>query len=96
MKKQFTNANCGYGAPLGRREYGLVSDCPEHSIRLFKVRLIGDYDDGGAYWGASISIGWLYCARSGNTYRRFVRANSRTHARELLRIPNAMLIRGTV
>lgn len=87
MKKQFVNVDCAHGAPMGRAEYGIAPDCLPKSIRLFKVAL----DSGGAYWGASIAVGYLYCARYGNTYRAFTRANSREHAARLLRIPADLL-----
>jgi len=94
MGTQFVNIDCSRGAPMGRAEYGIASDCPPKSIRLFKVRLFGDYDDGGAYWGASIAVGYLYCARYGTTYRRFTRAYSREHAAKLMRIDRTLLIIG--
>jgi hypothetical protein len=63
-------------------------------IYLFRVRLNGDYDDGGAYWGGTPAKS-LYCARTsdGCTYRAFVRANSRKEAAQLLEIPNRKLIK---
>lgn len=91
MKKQFLPADCSRGAPMGRYPYGIASDCPPHSIRLFCIRLRGDYDDGGVYWGGGPESGRLYCARFGNTYRSFIRAASRAEAAATLRIPRAQL-----
>lgn len=89
--KQFPLVNCSRGAPMGRAEYYLPNDpdnLPARSVSVFRVRLSGDYDDGGAYWGCeSHGIG-LYCARSDNgEYRRFVRAASRAKAISALEIP---------
>jgi len=55
--KQFQDVSCKYGAPMGRTE--ALNDF-SGKIRCFKVKFVdGDYDDGGAYWGGSLS---LYCA----------------------------------
>ena len=93
--KQFLNVDCSRGAPMGRYPYGIPSDCPPHSIRLFLVRLSGDYDDGGAYWGGGYPALYcaLYCARYGDTYRAFTRAKSRSEAARALRIPQELLAR---
>lgn len=60
-----------YGAPLGRREY--VTD-PGATVYLQKVQMVdGDYDAGGAYWGAGPSP--LYCAlNEADTVLLFIRA----------------------
>lgn len=79
------------GAPMGRYPYGIPSDCPPKSIRLFKVNLYSDYDDGGAYWGEGFDCGPLYCARFGDTYRAFIRARHRIEAASRLRIPEDKL-----
>jgi hypothetical protein len=91
MRRQFIDVDCRFGAPMGRHEYGLASDCPLKSIRLFKVNLLGDYDDGGAYWGGGLGTDPLYCARYGNTYRQFVRAYTRAHAAQILKIKDEQL-----
>lgn len=91
MTKQFGIVDYRYGAPMGRRSYGDASLCADRSIHLFRVRMVGDYDDGGAYWGAGVS---LYCARdTAGTYRNFARAASRTDAALLLCLPSKKLIR---
>jgi hypothetical protein len=94
MKKQFGPVNNQYGAPMGRLTWGLISDCDPKSVRLFKVKLDrGGYDDGGAYWGSSLSVGPLYCAMDDGAYRAFIRAYSREHARTLLKIsPDYLMI----
>ena len=93
--KQFDDAPGTYGAPMGRAEYGTVENCEDRSIELFRVRLLGDYDDGGAYWGGGRGTLPLYCARSRDgSYRQFVRAISRSRAAEDLEIPNKKLLRG--
>lgn len=51
------NVSSRYGAPMGRRSY------PKElsgRLRLQRVVLRGDYDQGGAYWGAG--GGPLWCA----------------------------------
>jgi hypothetical protein len=87
--KQFEPVSCAYGAPMGRYSIGEPSSCPPSSISLFRVDLLGDYDDGGAYWGGYPSAP-LYCAR-GPDYRAFARASSRSAAARLLRIPSVAL-----
>lgn len=95
--KQFDDANCSRGAPLGRSSYGKAEDCQDRSIALFRVRFVdGDYDDGGAYWGGGIESGPLYCARFGDTYRAFIRARNRIEAASRLRVPEGKLLRGSV
>lgn len=89
MAKQFPNVPHKYSAPMGRPSFGT----PEQAagkIRLFRIRLVdGDYDDGGAYWGAPED---LYCARDAHgTYQQVVRAVSREAARITLGIPASKL-----
>ena len=93
--KQFDDVPGTYGAPMGRAEYGIIENCEDGSIELFRVRLLGDYDDGGAYWGGGFGTNPLYCARTRDgSYRQFVRAISRSRAAEDLEIPNKKLLRG--
>lgn len=64
------------GANQGRPSSRLA---PAGRCRLFKVRLHGDYDDGGAYWGGSNSV---YCLRElvfGGEVREWFR-NAKTRA----------------
>ena len=74
MGKQFDNANCATGSPMGRKEW---RDAPTvaRSVRVFRVRIDSQgYDDGGAYWGTGKP---LFCATDGQNYRMFARADSR-------------------
>ena len=78
------------GAIMGR-----CDDLPETAdenepwpkFRLFRMKMIdGDYDQGGAYWGAgNEQTGFMYraCDPDG-TWNIFVRAKSREDARALL------------
>jgi hypothetical protein len=98
MRKQFESVSCAYGAPMGRYTCGTATDCPDSSISLFRVNLLGDYDDGGAYWGSGIGTKPLYCARYESPdakpierYRQFVRALDRHDAAVKLNIPAAKL-----
>jgi hypothetical protein len=94
MTKQFIPVDCSRGAPMGRAEYGTATECEPRTVRVFKVRLDGDYDDGGAYWGCNSFGAYLYCATDGADYRAFVRATSRADAIIRLGIPCDRLIRG--
>jgi len=93
MGKQFSNVSSKYGAPMGRPATG---DAPKGKVSLFQVRLDGDYDDGGAYWGGRPSAP-LYCARgeavNGDEYQRFVRAHSHAKAAETLGLTASQLLR---
>lgn len=96
MGKQFEMCDVSRGAPMGRSDYGLIQNCEERDIRLFKVELdSGGYDDGGAYWGSRQYGQPLYCAISqSGEYRHFIDAFSRSHAALLLRIPLDLLKQG--
>jgi hypothetical protein len=77
---------------MGRAEYGAPADCTPGSVSVFKVRLDGDYDDGGAYWGSAAPGTALYCARDTNhRYQAFIRAVSRADAIEHLGVPTQAL-----
>jgi hypothetical protein len=82
---QLDKVDCSRGAPMGRRSVGDVNDCADGTISLFKVRLNGDYDDGGAYWGGYPAKD-LYCARFDSHYVAFARAYSRHEAAGMLGI----------
>lgn len=88
MGRQFPVVASARGAPMGRCVYGQAMD--GQRIRLFKVRLdTGGYDDGGAYWGLGRQ---LYCAESDDgEYRRFVRADSRADAAEILDVTGLLI-----
>lgn len=74
------------GADMGRRnQLPDVTDVPVR-LRLQKMRMEdGDYDQGGAYWGANINhkIGDMYAAWGewGTQVRVFVRAHDRDEAK---------------
>jgi len=92
---QMPKVNCSHGAPMGRREYGLIQNCERGTVLLFKVELdSGGYDDGGAYWGLRSVGRTLYCATDNAEYCRFVDAFSRSHAALLLNIEPEQLKRG--
>lgn len=75
---QFTNVSAKFGAPMGRRA---ILDNPEATVTVFKVNMVdGDYDDGGAYWGAGNENESLYCAR-GDGFMDFTRAKNAIEAR---------------
>lgn len=91
MVKQFDDANCKYGAPMGRRDDGYLETTIPRSVRLFRVKLdSGGYDDGGAYWGIGAP---LWCAIDDDGNRQFVRAYSRARAALELNIPDNALKR---
>lgn len=85
MTKQFSDVSCRFGAPMGRRDYGDIENCPKFSLNVFLVKMVdGDYDDGGAYWGGGGTP--LYCVRTVEGVKEefevqhFVRARSRLEA----------------
>lgn len=102
---KMSKVNSQYGAPMGRRSFGLIQNCEPRTVRLFRVNLDqGGYDDGGAYWGTGEPI---YCATDtpdlsrniGTTslhssYFDTVRASNRAHACLLLGIEREQLKQG--
>lgn len=94
--KQFPTVATGYGASMGRHEFGIPS--LEDKCRLFKMRLnSGGYDDGGAYWGSrqyGESLFCLECKDGG--IRRFYTAKNRkiAFAMALEQFPELVLING--
>lgn len=86
-----------YGANMGRAD--TLPDDPALPVLLHlnQMRMInyGDYDSGGAYWGAgNARIGFMYCAEAENT-RLFIRAVDRQHAKAqiIARLPHARFYR---
>ena len=80
MGKQFSDVNCRYGAPMGRR--GSPPDGEvTGKVRLYQVNIdSGGYDDGGAYWGLGPPT--LYCAEQEHSrLLSFFRARSRNDAK---------------
>jgi hypothetical protein len=65
-----------YGASMGRRSISLdkMMEAETDRLSLSRVRLSGDYDAGGAYWGA-VDGSYLWCVYNGATgethYKRF-------------------------
>lgn len=72
MPSQYTNVNSRYGAPMGRRN--ALPDGPTKLHLVERVRMVdGDYDPGGAYWGAGFGVAPLYVAWDENGTQIFVR-----------------------
>lgn len=92
---QFDKVNCSRGAPMGRHEFGHVNEVAGKSIALFRVRLQGDYDDGGAYWGCESRGEKLYCARS-EVFCKFTRAPDRLQAMKNFGLQNLHLKRAGI
>ncbi len=89
---QLPAVNCKYGAPMGRASYGLIQNCEDRTVRLFRLNIDqGGYDDGGAYWGLGEPI---YVATNDAEYFETVRASNRHHAALLLNIEQAQLKNG--
>ncbi len=58
IKRVIPEANCKYGAPMGRRSYGVDPNtvvANEKEIKVYDKRVpmsdCGAYDAGSAYWG---------------------------------------------
>lgn len=86
--QQFANVSAKYGAPMGRQQ---IFDNPDATVTVFKVRLVdGDYDDGGAYWGAGNKGESIYCAR-GDGFMAFTRAKNAIEARDYFESENCQL-----
>lgn len=70
-----------YGAPMGRKTFGLVIE-PGVRLNLHRVYLdAGGYDRGGAYWGLGMPI-YTYGNGAGWGY---LRASSRDAAKAIIR-----------
>lgn len=84
MSAPEAKVSCKYGAPMGRgRELPLLG-----KVSLRKVRLNGDYDQGGAYWGYSPGSE-LYYAEGSLGWYTYVRAPDRASAKSDLAIEMA-------
>ena len=85
--KKLSNVSCKYGAPMGRRNSIPDDIIPSSKLYLEKMRLNGDYDKGGAYWGYTQNS-YIYRA-TGSTLTEeieiFTRAANRQEAKENLR-----------
>lgn len=87
MKTKLSNVFCEFGAPMGRRNSIPDDIIPSNKLYLEKMRLNGDYDKGGAYWGYTPNS-YIYRATGSTlTYEIeiFTRASSRQEAKENLR-----------
>jgi len=85
---QMPKVNTMYGAPMGRSE---SHGEPSGKVHLVRVYLdSGGYDNGGAYWGLGDP---LYLAYDDGDLYVFVRATSRTLAKEALDITDAKYYR---
>lgn len=87
MKTKLSNVSCKFGAPMGRCNSIPDDIIPSNKLYLEKMRLNGDYDKGGAYWGYTPNS-YIYRATGSTlTYgiEIFTRASSRQEAKENLR-----------
>lgn len=99
MKLKLSKAYSERGADMGRPNV-LPSDPDIANPKLYlrRLKLNGDYDEGGAYWGYTQSTA-IYCAALDGyedfaediNIRVFVRAFNRTHAKMQIKnkLPNA-------
>lgn len=105
-KEVLPDVSCKYGAPMGRR-----STLPDDfntpiKLHLRRLRLVdGDYDIGGAYWGAPmwdhpedrLWVAWGYARENSEEFmvRVFYRAARRSVAKDKIRedLPNATFYR---
>jgi hypothetical protein len=93
---KLSDVSSQYGAPMGRRDRH--SD-PDGSLkfRVARVRLNGDYDSGGAYWGAGAPLYQVTAddAANGCDVEFYLRAADREHAKQQVtaRYPNARFYR---
>lgn len=101
-KEVLPNVDCKYGAPMGRGS--ILPSNPEEPIKLRLRRMPlydGDYDTGGAYWGAPswdhpedrIWVAWSYAHENLDQFliRVTCRARDRAGAKEKIQedLPNA-------
>ncbi len=80
-----TDVSSKYGAPMGRNQRGLTLT---GKVQLRRVRLYGDYDKGGAYWGNNGVPLWCAWNDEGSVY---VRAADRNAAKA--QFPNCTFYR---
>ncbi len=78
-----------WGAPMGRRAFHIargLREFVETRLSLARVRLNGDYDNGGAYWGGGgLPLYRVAGEFEGTEIEFFLRANNRDHAKEQIR-----------
>lgn len=78
-----------YGAQHGRPD--VITDPDAKEFKIQRLRLNGDYDEGGAYWGAEQGI-YIYRATTSGGDEKFVRAGTIEEAINQMREtwPNAV------
>jgi hypothetical protein len=84
MRIKPENVSSARGAPMGRASFPPPGDAA-YKVHLQKLRWVGDYDEGGAYWGYIAGTD-IYWAHSEDSYiRLYIRASDREEAKvELL------------
>jgi hypothetical protein len=86
---KLSNATSKYGASMGRRDFHIARPFREFvstRLNLAHVRLNGDYDSGGAYWGGGgLPLYRVAGEFEGDDIEFFIRANNRDHAKEQIR-----------
>lgn len=105
-KKVLPDVSSRYGAPLGRCALWPANRNAPIKMHLCRMRLVdGDYDAGGAYWGAPmwnrpderLWVAWGYDLESSEEcmVRVIRRAESRSRAKDKIRedLPNARFYR---
>ena len=78
---KLSNVSSKYGAPMGRRSDPL-SRFEGAKVHLQRVRLSGDYDSGGAYWGQGAPLWRAWEDADG--YEAFFRAPNRNTAKAMI------------
>ena len=80
------------GSMMGRPNLIPADASTVTKLHLIKLRFVdGDYDEGGAYWGAGLPIYWAY----GDEVEAFFRARNRPDAKRqaFTLFPNAKFYR---
>lgn len=96
MPKELPNAVSQWGAAMGRPNCITEPNVPV-KFRLVALRLNGDYDQGGAYWGYTRGTRIYHAWGDGNEEEQemFVRARHRMEASCMIRhrFPNCRFYR---
>lgn len=99
QREALPDVSSRYGAPMGRRDYGDAEAAAPRSVYLFRMRMAdGDYDVGGAYWGASstpVFVAYAPPTETSEGLRLTVRASKRERAALALGLHTGQLRRGT-
>jgi hypothetical protein len=81
-KLTLTNASAREGAQMGRRNELPADPAAPCKLRLHRLAMQGDYDEGGAYWGGGPSAaGVTWVAWNVDGVRVFTRNRTREEAR---------------